>query len=71
MKDWNYDMYSCPLDTKVHLLSADDFLLLPKMEYIGTLTFNGNFITRGELYKGDPDLFYRSAIVAWREYKED
>nr|DAU19224.1 MAG TPA: hypothetical protein [Caudoviricetes sp.] len=24
MNDWNYDIDSCPLDTKVRLLSADN-----------------------------------------------
>lgn len=69
--DWDYDMESCPLDTKVRLLSSDDCLLLPQREYIGTITFNGRFKTRGECYGGDPNYFYRSAIVAWKEYKED
>lgn len=67
--EWNYDMESCPLDTKVCLLSSDDSLLLPQREYVGTITFNGRFKTRGECYEGDPDYFYRSAIVAWKEYK--
>ncbi len=67
---WNYDMESCPLDTKVRLLSTDVSLFLPQREYVGTITFNGRFKTRGELYDGDPDYFYRSAIVAWKEYKE-
>lgn len=67
--EWNYDMDSCPLDTKVCLLSSDKgFIFLPQREYVGTLTFNGRFVTRGELYEGDPDLFYRSAIVAWKPY---
>lgn len=65
--DWNYDMDSCPLDTKVCLLSGDGNLLLPQQEFIGTITDNGRFRTRGECYSGDPDYFYRSAIVAWKE----
>ena len=67
---WNYDMDSCPLDTKVYLLSSTDCPLLPQMEYVGTITFNGRFKTNGKCYRGDFDYFYRSAIVAWREYKE-
>lgn len=67
-REWNYDMESCPLDKKVRLLSANDCFLLPQMEYVGTITFNGVYKTRGECYEGDPDYFYRSAIVAWREY---
>ena len=65
--DWNYDMDSCPLDTKVCLLSGDGNILLPQQEFIGTITDNGRFRTRGECYSGDPDYFYRSAIVAWKE----
>lgn len=34
---WNYDMDSCPLDTKVYLLSSNDCPLLPQMEYVGTI----------------------------------
>lgn len=48
---WNYDMESCPLDTKVRLLSSEDCPLLPQMEYVGTITFNGRFKTRGEIFK--------------------
>ena len=70
MSDWNYDIDSCPLDTKVRLLSADDCFLLPQMEFVGTLTDNGRFITRGKCYEGDLDYFYRSAIVAWKPHKE-
>lgn len=70
MNDWNYDIDSCPLDTKVRLLSADNCFLLPQMEFVGTLTDNGRFITRGKCYEGDPDYFYRSAIVEWKPYEE-
>ena len=69
MSDWNYDMKSCPLDTKVHLLSSDDCFLLPQREYVGTITHNGRFKTRGKCYNGDPDYFYRSAIVAWKPFE--
>ncbi len=65
--EWNYDMESCPLDTKVCLLSGDGNLLLPQQEFVGTITHNGRFRTRGECYSGDPDYFYRSSIVAWKE----
>lgn len=60
-------MDECPLDTKVKLLSANDFPILPQMEYIGTITFNGRYKCRGECYEGDPEYFYRSAIIAWKE----
>lgn len=64
--EWNYNMESCPIDTRVCLLTADDCPLLLQQEFVGTLTFNGRFITRGECYSGDPDHFYRSKIVAWK-----
>ena len=63
---WNFDMESCPLDTKVRLLSGDGDLLLPRQEFIGTIVDNGRYRTRGECFKGDPEYFYRSAIVAWK-----
>lgn len=64
--DWNYDMESCPLDTKVCLLSGGGNPLLPQQNFVGTITHNGRFKTRGKCYAGDPDYFYRSAIVAWK-----
>lgn len=69
--DWNYDMNQCPLNTKVRLLSANDFPILPQKEFVGTVVFNGNFRAKGECYEGDPDYFYRSAIIAWKPYKEE
>ena len=63
---WNYDMNLCPLNTKVKLLSSDDCLLLPRREYLGEIINNGRYLTRGKLYSGDPEYFYRSAIVAWK-----
>ena len=51
MNDWNYDIDSCPLDTKVRLLSADNCFLLPQMEFVGTLTDNGRFITEENAMK--------------------
>ena len=70
MSNWNYDMDSCPLDTKVYLLSSNDCFLLPQREYVGTITHNGKFKTRGECYSGNPDYFYRSAIVAWKPFEQ-
>lgn len=61
---WSYDMNICPLNTKIRLLSSDDCLLLPQREYIGEIVDNGEYRTRGKLYSGDPDCFYRSAIIA-------
>ncbi|HHU55745.1 MAG TPA: hypothetical protein GXZ48_03525 [Acholeplasmataceae bacterium] len=64
--EWNYNMNECPLDTVVCLLSKDDNILLPEQEFVGTITSNGKFIIRGKCYFGNPDYFYRSAIVAWK-----
>lgn len=66
--DWNYDMDSCPLDTKVCLLSADGYSLLPQQEFVGTFTLNGQIVTKGRCISGDPYYFYRSKIVAWKKY---
>lgn len=66
---WNYEIENCPLDTKVCLLSEGGNLLLPQREFVGTLTHNGRFVTRGKCFEGDPDYFYRSKIVAWKEFK--
>ena len=51
------------------ICSSNDCFLLPQMEYVGTITYNGKFKTRGECYSGDPDYFYRSAIVAWKPFE--
>lgn len=63
---WNNNIEACPLNTRVCLLSAGNSFLFPQQEFIGTLTFNGKFITRGECYNGNPDYFYRSKIIAWK-----
>ena len=66
--EWNYDLEKAPLDTPLKLLSSDDCPLLPQREYIGTITMygDGEYRTRGECIDGDPEYFYRSAIVAWK-----
>lgn len=71
--EWNYDMESCPLDTRVKLLSEDGCFLLPQMEFEGTITYNYSreYKTRGKLFVGDGDYFYRSAIVAWKKCDEN
>ncbi len=66
MNEWNYDLESCPLNTKVQLLSASDCLLLPQMKFVGTIISNGRFKTRGECFEGNPEYFYRSEIIAWK-----
>ena len=66
---WNYNLNEAPIDTPIQLLSGDDCLLLPQQEFVGTITYgNKNELVRGECLVGDPDYFYRSAIVAWKEY---
>lgn len=69
--DWNYDMDSCPLDTKVFLLSANDNLLLPQREFVGTLMRKGHSVRRGKCFSEDPEYFYRSKIVAWKKYNAE
>lgn len=64
--EWNYNMEEAPLDTPIALLSGDDFPVLPQMEYIGTVSHNGRYLISGECLKGDPEYFYRSAIIAWK-----
>ncbi len=67
---WNYNMDECPLDTCVHLLSDNKDILLPQMDFVGTITMdiNKGYKTRGMCYWGDPDCFYRSEIIAWKPF---
>lgn len=58
---WNYDFENAPADTPIHLLSKN-----PTMEFVGTITKNGGDLFRGKCIQGDADIFYRSAIVAWK-----
>lgn len=67
---WNYDMISCPLNTKLYLLSEDCSPILPQQVFVGTIVYNGAIITRGQCFQGDPDYFYRSKIIAWQPYNE-
>lgn len=63
---WNYNLESCPLNTIVWLLSENDYPILPQNIYLGSITRSlQGFLTRGECYIGDKDLFYRSKIIAW------
>lgn len=66
--DWNYNMDEAPLNTPLRLLSSDDCLLLPQHEYIGTITTHegGEYLTRGECIEGNPEYFYRSKIIGWK-----
>ena len=64
---WNYNLEEAPLDTPIELLSSNDCFLLPQMKYVGTITNNGRGDrVRGNCIEGDPDYFYRSAMIAWR-----
>ena len=72
IRRWRTDIQNCPLNKRIHFLcnySGNGTLL----EFVGTLTLNPytSQITRGECFEGDPDLFYRSAIVYWAEYRTD
>lgn len=58
---WNYDFENAPVDTPIHLLSKN-----PSTEFVGTITKNGSDTFRGECIQGDPDVFFRAAIVAWK-----
>lgn len=69
-KGWNFDMENCPLETKVYLLSANDFPILPQQAFVGTITKNGSSKRIGECFQGDPDYFYRSKIIAWQPFYE-
>lgn len=64
--DWNYDMDSCPLDTKVFLLSASDNLLLPQREFVGTLTCKGHSVRRGKCFSGCPEYFTEVKLLRGR-----
>ena len=49
-----------PIDEKILLI--DEY----HRQYIGTITFDSSGVrVRGECYSGDPDSFYRNAIVNW------
>lgn len=70
-KVWRKDVQNCPLNKRVHFLC--DLSGGNLYEIIGTLTtnpYNGTII-RGECIEGDPDIFYRSAIIMWAYYSTD
>lgn len=69
---WRRDINNCPLNKRVHFL-CDYYGTGTLLEFVGTLTtnpYNGT-INRGECLEGNPDIFYRSAIVYWAEYRSD
>lgn len=67
-KRWVYQIEQCPLNKRIHFLCG--FGDVPTYEIVGTLTtnpYNGTII-RGECLEGDPDIWYRAAIMAWATY---
>lgn len=55
----NNRLINIPINEKVYLI--DEFHNF----YIGTVTKRDNELYKGECYQGDPDAFYRNAIVDW------
>ena len=53
-----------PLDTPVYLISSSHRI------YIGTIIKIHEIYYRGDCLKGDPDMFYREAIVDWAYLEE-
>lgn len=69
--EWNYNLNEAPIDMPIQLLSRNDSPILPQQEFVGTITYgHKNELTRGKCLVGNPDYFYRSAMVAWKEIKE-
>lgn len=68
---WRRDIICCPLNKKVSFL-CDLISGGNLFEIIGTLTTNpyDGTIIRGKCLEGDSDIFYRSAIIGWREIDE-
>lgn len=66
--EWNYNLNEAPIDTPIQLLSRDDSPMFPQQVFVGTLEYgHTNELIRGKCLVGDPDYFYRSAMVAWKE----
>ena len=69
--EWNYNLNEAPIDTPIQLLSRNDSPILPQQEFVGTITYgHRNELVKGECLVGNPDYFYRSAIIAWKEIKK-
>ena len=69
MDNFSKELEKCPLNTPV-LLFAE--YMMYQYIFIGTLTINqyDGSITRGQCIKGDPEVFYRSAIKGWKKIDE-
>ena len=61
---WNYNMNSCPIDTRVKLLSENK-----RNTFEGTiiLSHDGKYKVKGNVFVGDGDYFYKLGIIAWKE----
>ena len=68
-KVWRRDIENCPINKRIHFL-CDYSGTGTLHEIVGTLTINNytGTISRGLCLEGDPEIFYRSAIVAWATY---
>ena len=62
---FNMNIKECPLNKPVWLYGES---MMFKVIFKGTLTTNpyDGTIIRGECLEGDADMFYRSAILGWR-----
>ena len=72
-KVWRKDIQNCPLNKRIHFLCDLYGTGNTLYEMVGTLTtnpYNGT-INRGLCLEGDPDIFYRSAIIMWAYYATD
>ena len=72
-KVWRNDIQNCPLNKRVHFLCDYSGNGMTLHEIVGTLTTNpyDGTINRGLCLEGDPDIFYRSAIIMWACYATD
>jgi len=68
MKDSWEPMSTCPLNEPVLLLCD---LMMFNQEIVGTIDLYKGTRIRGECIKGDPEYFYRSAIIGWKPLQEE
>lgn len=70
-KRWRNDLQNCPINKRVHFLCDYSGTGATLFEFVGTLTLNQytGQVTRGECLEGNPDIFYRSNILYWAEYR--
>ena len=72
-KVWRRDIQNCPINKRVHFLCDLNGNGNTLYEIIGTLAINpyNGIVTRGQCLEGDPDIFYKSAVVMWACYNTD